>query len=130
MKLVLDASIAVAAARASESSHASARDRVARALGGVDEIVVPVLFEIEVTAALARADESAASIRAYVDNLVSVAGRVAPLGPKSARMIREVAIRYRLRSADATYVWLAASEGIPLCTLDQEVHRRASDACD
>lgn len=62
MKLVLDASVAVAAARPTESSHAVSRARVARVLAGHDEIVVPAIFPIEVGASLARVGEPTAAV--------------------------------------------------------------------
>jgi predicted nucleic acid-binding protein len=54
MKLVLDASVAVAASRPNEPSHAVSRARITRVLAGHDEIVVPAIFPIEVGASLAR----------------------------------------------------------------------------
>jgi predicted nucleic acid-binding protein len=38
-------------------------------------------------------------------------------------------MRWRLRGADAIYVWLAEREGVPFCTLDEEIDRRVRDAC-
>jgi predicted nucleic acid-binding protein len=40
-RLVLDASVAVAAAKPTEVTHAAARRRLTRVLSGHDEIVVP-----------------------------------------------------------------------------------------
>ncbi len=54
MRLVLDASVAVAAARAREVSHRAAQARVGGILRGDDELIVPTLFAVEVGAALAR----------------------------------------------------------------------------
>jgi predicted nucleic acid-binding protein len=44
MRLVLDASVAVAAARAGEPAHDAARVRLSRILRGADEIIVPTCF--------------------------------------------------------------------------------------
>lgn len=129
MKLVLDASVAVAAARPNEPSHLSSRARVSRALRGADEIVVPALFPIEVGSALARAGEEPDAIRVYVDGLVAVALGVFTIGPNAARKIRDLAIASKLRAADATYVWLAQREGVPLCSLDRELGRRGAAWC-
>ena len=66
MRLVLDASVAVAAARVREPSHRAAQARVARILRGEDELIVPTIFSVEVVAALARVDELKDSLlRAY-----------------------------------------------------------------
>ena len=129
MRFVLDASVAVAAARPKEPSHSEARALVARVLGGQDEIVVPAIFPIEVAAALARVGEPVRAIHAYVDALMGVVSEVATIGPQRARRIRDMAIESRLRAADAICVWLAAHESIPLCTLDKEMAERGAGFC-
>jgi predicted nucleic acid-binding protein len=129
MRLVLDASVAVAAARPMEPSHAVSRARVARVLAGSDEIVVPAIFPIEVGASLARVGEPTAAVCAYVDALMAVAVSVAAVGPMRARRIRDLAIASKLRAADAVYVWLAAQEAVPVCTLDREMASRGSAFC-
>jgi predicted nucleic acid-binding protein len=129
VRIVLDASVAVAAARPREPSHGPARLRVSRVLRGLDDIVVPALFSVEVGAALARAGEDLPAVQAYVESLLEAAQTVASLGPHAARRARETAMRWRLRAADAVYVSLAVRERIPLCTLDREVLQRAGGAC-
>jgi predicted nucleic acid-binding protein len=128
MKLVLDASVAVAAARPGEPMHRAARLRVAGVLSGDDTIVVPTLFAIEVAASLARVGVQLQAVRAYVDQLLAPASAI-PLGPRAARQARETAMRWKLRAADAVYVWVAVREGVPLCTIDRELERRAGGAC-
>jgi predicted nucleic acid-binding protein len=54
---------------------------------------------------------------------------VATIGPLRARRIRNMAIASRLRAADAFYVWLAAQEAVPVCTLDREMAQRGSAFC-
>ena len=129
MKLVLDASVAVAAARPNEPSHARSLARVSRVLRGGDDIIVPALFPIEVGSALARVGEPPDAVRAYVDALVAAALVVFTIGPSAARRTRDLAIVSKLRAADATYVWLAARESVPLCTLDQELANRGASWC-
>ena len=129
MRIVLDASVAVAAARPTEPSHASSRARLDRVLRGVDEIVVPAIFPIEVGAALARVGEPGPAVVAYVDALTGIALMIATMGPLRARRIRDMAIATRLRAADAAYVWLAAREALPLCTLDREMVHRGGVVC-
>ena len=128
MMLVLDASVAVAAARAGEPAHAASRARVRRVLTGVDEIVVPSIFSVEVGASLARAGEPIDTIRSYMDALLARA-TVVPLGVRAARAAREIAMRCRLRAADGLYVWVASREGLPLCSLDEALSIRAGDVC-
>jgi len=128
VKLVLDASVAVAAARPGEPAHRAARKRVEAVLLRADEIIVPVLFSVEVAAALARAGVALSAIRNYLKQLLGGAG-VVPLGPRAAREARATAMRWKLRAAEAVYVWVAQREDVPLCTLDGELERRAGDAC-
>lgn len=129
MRLVLDASVAIAAARTNEPSAAAARARVGRALRGQDELVVPSLFGIEVAGALARHGEAEDKTREYVARLTSAPHDVVPLGTARARRAMDVALAGRLRGADAVYVWLASSRGLPLCTLDHEMAERAAPFC-
>ena len=129
MIIVLDASVAVAAARPNEPSHVASRARVSRVLQRKDEIVVPALFPIEVGSALSRVGEAPNAVRAYVNALVATANGVFTIGPKAATRIRDLAIASKLRAADASYVWLAAREGVPLCTLDLEVSKRGAAWC-
>lgn len=129
MKLVLDASVAVAAARPNEIAHHAARGRIARIFRGHEDIIVPAIFAIEVGASLARVGEDAEAIGAYVDALMSTTTDVVTIGPINAKRIREVAITLRLRAADAVYVWLATRERIPLCTLDKEIAQRCKTHC-
>lgn len=64
---VLDASVAVAAVRPSEPYHRAARSRLAALLTGTDAIVVPAIFDVEVTSALVRAQASGASAEEYLE---------------------------------------------------------------
>ena len=128
MRLVLDASVAVAAARTGEPAHRAARNRVEAVLSGTDEIIVPVLFSVEVAASLARVGVAIPAIRGYVKELLGGAA-VVPLGPRAARQARETAMRWKLRAADAVYVSVAERADVPLCTLDGELERRARGAC-
>jgi hypothetical protein len=45
-------------------------------------------------------------------------------GAVLARNNAKAALGTKLRGADATYVWLAAREGVPVCTLDREILAR------
>ncbi len=128
MIYVLDASVAVAAVRSSEPGHAPSRARLLRLLQGEDEVVVPVLFDIEVISALVRAGVAPGAAATYLANEL-FARKVITLGPRAARAIVEVVAATRLRAADATYVWTASRRGLPLVTLDSEIGRRASGFC-
>ena len=128
-RYVLDASVAIAATRPKEPAFAVASARLARALSGADELVVPATFAIEVAGVLGRAGLPEADIRAFLDALTRSPHEVVTLGPKRARLIGKVAVATKLRGVDAVYVWLAAREGVPVCTLDQEMATRGAAVC-
>jgi predicted nucleic acid-binding protein len=129
MRLVLDASVAIAASRTHEPSSASARARVGRALRRFDDLVLPTLFGVEVAGALSRHGEPEGKIRDYIARLTSTPHEVIPFGVARTRRAMDVAIARRLRGADAVYVWLASSRRLPLCTLDQEMAECAGAFC-
>lgn len=129
MTIVLDASVAVAATRPREAHHDQARALVYAILRHEVRIILPTLFLVEVVAALGRAGEPAAATRAYVNRLAKMAARIVPLEVGSASEAARMAQRFRLRAADAVYVWLAGRESVALCTLDGEVRDRARAAC-
>ncbi len=128
MRYVLDAAVAVAALRSVEPAHADALRRCMPLFAGVDEIVVPAIFDVEVASALARRGASVTGIERFFEAHFSTRTLVT-IGPRAARAARVVAAKTRLRAADALYVWLAAREGLPLVTLDGEVLSRAGAMC-
>jgi predicted nucleic acid-binding protein len=130
MRLVLDASVVIAATRSREPSFGAARARIDRALRGDDELVVPSLFGIEVADALARVGEPEPKIRDLIDRLTAPPHDVVTLGASRARRVVDIVISCKLRGADATYVWLASSRRLPLCTLDPDMASRAAAFCN
>ncbi len=130
MKIVLDASVAVAAVRPNEPDHPAARVRVDSILTGQDTLVVPALFPIEVTAALARrAGWPYAKIAAYVARLLAPPCRVVTIGTRRAHAASQLAATTRLRAADAVYVWVASHEGLLLVSSDDEILQRGAAVC-
>jgi predicted nucleic acid-binding protein len=127
VKYVLDASVAVAALRTSEPSHAAALRRCMPLFAGRDEIVVPAIFELEVTAALTRRGVEYKRIAEFLAQHLA-RRRSVTVGPRAVRGTHRILGPTRLRAADALYVWVAAREELPLVTLDQEVLARASVA--
>ena len=98
-------------------------------LRGEDEIVVPSFFVVETSGALARLGQPEADILRLIDALTVPPHKVVTVGLKSARAARAVAVSAKLRGPDALYVWVAARNGIPLCTLDREIIARAGPHC-
>ena len=121
---VLDASVAVSALRANDANHTRAAAHLAPLLQGIDAIVVPAIFDVEVVATLVRAGYAPADAWRAADLFVSRA-RLVTLGPRAARAASNTASRTRLRTGDALYVWVAEREGLPLVTFDAEILARA-----
>jgi predicted nucleic acid-binding protein len=128
MKYVLDASVAVASLRPNEPLHGAAVAFLSPLLRGHDAIVVPAIFRIEVASALARAGFAPVQVDRFVDGFLANAA-VVTIGPKAAQRIQGVAVATRLRAADAIYVWLAETRGIPLVTADLDIHQRGAARC-
>ncbi len=124
MKYVLDASVAVAAMRKHEPSHASALRFCMPLFAGRDEIVVPAIFDVEIVSALVRRGAEPKRIAALLDTHFATR-KLITLGPRAVRAVRDVVTATRLRAADAFYVWVAKREGVALVTLDREVIARA-----
>ena len=125
MKYVLDASVAVAALRSTEPSHAAALRRCMALFAGKDEIVVPAIFDIEVIAALTRRGLETKRVAGFLTQHLSQR-KLINIGPRAIRGVNRILGLTRLRAADALYVWVAAREDLPLVTLDEEVLARAS----
>lgn len=121
---MLDASVAVAALRDGEPGHAAALRRCMPLFAGRDEIVVPSVFDIEVTSALIRRGVTPDRVAAFFERHLA-SRRLINIGPRAVRGARIVVNATRLRAADALYVWLAAREDVPLVTADREVIQRA-----
>jgi predicted nucleic acid-binding protein len=124
VRYVLDASVAVAALRRAEPLHSDALRRCMPLFAGHDEVVVPAIFDIEVTSALVRRGAAPATIARFFGRHLA-ARRLVTIGPRAARAVCGVVAATRLRAADATYVWLAVRNGLPLVTADREVVNRA-----
>ena len=124
MRYVLDASVAVAALRSGEPSHAESLERCMPFFAGADEVVVPAIFDVEVFSALVRRGADPTRVTALFRRHFRTR-ELLPVGPRVARAVRGVVAATRLRAADAFYVWAALREGLELVTLDDEVVARA-----
>lgn len=129
MRIVLDASVVVAAQRPLELAHAACRARMVRFLTGEDTVLVPSFFAVEVSGALSRLGFDRRTIVRIVDRLTTPPHEVVTIGPRAARAARAVAILGKLRGPDALYVWLARREAAPVCTLDREIVARGARFC-
>ncbi len=125
MTYVLDASVAVAALREGEPGHREALRRCLPLFTGRDQIVVPAIFDLEVTSALVRRGVAPDRVAAFFESHLP-SRQLVTIGPRAVRAARGVINLTRLRAADALYVWVAGREGLPLVTADREVIERAS----
>lgn len=124
MIYVLDASVVVAALREREPGHRAALKHCLPLFERRDHIVVPAVFDLEVTSALIRCGAEPDRVTEFfADHLES--RRLVTIGPRAVRAVAAVVRTTRLRAADALYVWVAAREGIPLVTADEEMLTRA-----
>lgn len=113
MSYVLDASVAVAAVRPSEPHHLAAQARLLSLFTGQDEVVVPAIFDAEVTPALVRGGAPPTVCAAYLDTDLA-ARRMITLGPRASRGVVAIVHATKLCAADASYVWVAFSRGLTL----------------
>jgi predicted nucleic acid-binding protein len=130
MRFVLDASVLVAALRPNEPQHPAAKARIVRFLTGEDSALVPSLFVVETSGALARLGFERDKIVRIVDALTNYPHKVVTVGPRAARAARAIAIQAKLRGPDALYIWLARRSGAPLCTIDPEMAARGKAFCE
>ena len=125
--MVVDASVWVSALVPADVHHAASRGWLEARLREGTPLIAPVILLAEVGGAIARRTGDTRLGQRAVDallafpnlRLVPVEGR---LGGEAARL----AVRLRLRGADAVYVAAAALLGVPLVTWDVEQRERAA----
>lgn len=124
--VVVDASVWVAAADATEVSHVSAHHLLIELAARHVTILVPSLLRVEVACALRRrrgdADGAVAQIRTFLDAPFVIE---VPLDRERADAAMSLGVERRLSGADAVYAALARSEDAVLITLDRELLERA-----
>lgn len=125
MSYTIDASVFVAAARPVEKEHTVSLEFLEQVDQQQLPTICPTLLLTECAAAIARAtdDESLAEqLVTLIEALPGIA--LVPLSRDLARRAVEIAIRYRLRGADAIYVAVAEQAGSSLVSWDQEMLER------
>jgi predicted nucleic acid-binding protein len=129
--MVVDACVWVAAFMSRETHHSQATELV-RQLGHLRlKVTLPTLALAEIVGAIARRSDSievAPVVRQFLLTQTWIEQSVidAALGGEAA----SIAMRHRLRGADAVYVAIAVARRMPLITLDTEVLERARDAAE
>ena len=125
---VVDASVWVSVFLPQDAHHRTARRWLEDRVASGATIVLPVLLLSEVGGAIARQTRSPETAAEALKVIESVPGlRIVPVDHRLGRASADLAVRLRLRGADAVYVAVAAHLKIPLVTLDAEQRERAKD---
>ncbi len=124
--LCVDASVFVAACRRGESAYAASRAFL-DALRGTDvPLIEPALLPVEVAAALARTGTDPNLALELAERILALPRlTVVPVDERLSHRAAAMAVRHRLRGADAIYTAVAVRYGARLVTLDGEQLRRA-----
>ena len=126
--IVIDTSITMSWCFEDEATDATwaLLDRVA-----ADGAVVPALWTIEVANVLAVAERRRRITEAQAARFDSLLARlpitVAPEAPMRSSL-RDVARQHGLTAHDASYLWLAATRGLPLATSDAHLREACTEA--
>ena len=125
MRLVLDASVALAWFLPETQENTKLADRVADLLMEPAGLaLVPVVFNLECAIALRRERNRGSLSESALQQALNVLEQL-PLEVHdvlhSTRGILRLASEYQLHPSDALYVELAASRRVPLATLDETV---------
>jgi predicted nucleic acid-binding protein len=121
----IDASVFVAASRPAEINHTNSFEFLEQIANQKVLTSCPTLLLTECAAAIARAtddEDLAQQLVALVEALPGLA--LIPLSHPLAYRAAEIAIRHRLRGADAIYVAVAEQAGQVLVSWDQEMLER------
>ena len=123
--VVLDASVWISRTIVTDRNHAASRLWVARHLRAKKVFVVPILFELEVAAAISRVTKDPILARRQIAQLrrLNTRGvmRFVPLLAELMQNATGLSIDFGLRAADAIYAALAQRLGVDLVTFDAEL---------
>jgi predicted nucleic acid-binding protein len=126
--IVLDASVWVSALQSGDANHTLSDQWLARWLGDGQTIIVPNIFLAEVSGAITRrTGDSDLGHQIIADLIDDPSVQLIAIDSMLAERAAQLAVRMRLRGADAIYVALAAHRNVPLMTWDREQLSRASD---
>jgi predicted nucleic acid-binding protein len=123
---VVDASVWVSVFLPQDVHHKAVRRWLEDRLAAEGALVSPVLLLSEVGGAIARqtrSPETAARALAFIEKVPGL--RLVPVDHRLGRAAADLAVRLRIRGADALYVAVAAHLKLPLVTLDAEQRDRA-----
>lgn len=125
--IVVDASIWTSFLIADDVHYLITTRWLADQTGQDQEIVAPNILLPEVAGAVTRrTGEARLGDEALQDMLTSPFLRLVQIDESLARLAGTLAVRLRLKGADAVYVAVASHLGIPLATWDREQRERAA----
>ncbi len=126
--ITIDASVFVAAVDPADPNQGTASRFLAAVASSGEVIHQPTLTLVEVTASLARRSGDEAAAMEAGAALLSMPGLVVhPLDLEAAADASAIAVRSRVRGADAIYAATAMARGATLVTLDHELLARVAD---
>ena len=122
----VDANLWISAYVLDDAHHAECRQWLQQHLTNGEQLVVPTLALAEVAGAIARRTGASDLGHEAVAEILRTPGlRIIGLDEQLGWDAARIAADLRLRGADAIYVVVAHSLGIPLVTWDLELQRRA-----
>lgn len=125
MSYTIDASVFVAAARPAEADHAASLEFLEQIVHQRRATACPTLLLAECAAAIARATDDEALAEETVTLIEAYPGlSLVPLSRNLMHRAAEIAIRQRLRGADAVYVAVTERMESTLVSWDQEMLER------
>lgn len=125
--MIIDANVWVSAFIRYDTFHEVCRSWLRAQFARGRLLTVPMLGVAEVAGAVARIDNSTRrGLQIANWLLTSPRVRVISMHDELAGRAIGMAAGYQLRGADAIYVATAEELGLPLVTLDRELHERAS----
>ena len=129
MKLVVDASVFVAAADKADAAHGQAKGFLAHIARLRCRVLCPALVLPETAAAIARLTRDSGQGDVAVLRVLALPGlKLVALSEGLAKQAARRASRHFLKGADAIYVALAASSKALLVSLDEEMLERGARA--
>ena len=100
-------------------------------LAGGEQIIVPAHWPLEVTngllMAVRRGRVTGEKVRRFIEDLHALSLVIEPpLSPGFWPRVLDIAEQHRLTAYDAAYLELAQRAGLPLATLDEDLHKAAA----
>ena len=123
--VVVDTSVWISRILTTDINHGAARNWIDPYLLGGGTLVAPMLFVIEVAAAVSRQTKSPGDAHSAVSQLYGLSGlRLVQIDQTIINTATDLAANLGLRGADALFVALATQLNIPLLSFDSEQLQR------